>query len=92
MSTLKELFAPRYVRNAYNGNPDAKMLQRMAHSLGVDSLRYLPARDLGQSLGVDQNSLCLGCVTQKYPTRWGGRLYKLAVENSAKGVEGRTYA
>ncbi len=78
MSTVEELFAPRFSPGRYRGDPTQKMLKQMARSLKVDSLKYLPTSVLGDSINVDQESLCLGCVTAKYPTSWGNRMYRRA--------------
>ena len=90
MSTLTELFAPRYVPRTYNGAPDARTLAAMTKALRIDSLRYLSVSDLGTCLQLPQNSLCTGCVTACYPTRSGARLMKCARRNHSKGKGGRT--
>ena len=74
MASKEELFAARY---AGGGKPSD--LQEMSAELGVDSLRYLPATELGSVIGVPQTSLCLGCVSGRYPTPAGNRLVQLGV-------------
>lgn len=91
MSTVGELFAPNFVNGRYKGNPTPDTLKKMAAALGVDSLRYLPVDQLGPTIGVDNDSLCLGCVTGKYPTEWGNKLARRARKNAKSGQEGRTY-
>ena len=91
MSTLGELFAPRFVNRRYNGVPSDEMLAAMAKELHVDSLRYLTVPDLGPCLNVPGQDLCLGCVTGKYPTECGNRLIRSARRNLASGKKGRTY-
>jgi len=91
MSTLGELFAPRFTRGRYRGTPSRRMLEDMASALGVDSLRYLCVPDLGPCLQVDVGKLCTGCVTGGYPTPWGNRLVRAARRNFSAGREGRTY-
>ncbi len=91
MSTLGELFAPKYVPEDYAGRPDEATLARMAEELEVDSLRYLAVDDLGPCIGVDADSLCLGCVTGRYPTANGNALMEEACRNFAEGRSGRTY-
>lgn len=91
MSTLGELFAPKFVGTDYGGCLDPATLRRMAKVLGVDSLRYLSVGDLGPCLGIDGASLCLGCVAGKYPTVWGNQLLRSARRNLARGRAGRTY-
>ena len=91
MSTLGELFAPRFAGARYNGTPSAEMLKKMAAALKVDSLRYLPVGSLGACLNVDDCTLCTGCVSGKYPSRGGNDLYKKAAVNMAAGKSTRTY-
>jgi amidophosphoribosyltransferase len=92
MSTLDELHAPKFAPVRYKGDPSPEMLKKMAKSLDVDSLRYLPVSALGPAIDVEQESLCTGCVTSKYPTAWGNRLIRQARKNQEEGVKGRTYA
>ena len=91
MSTLGELFAPRFVDRRYSGAPDPPTLRRMAKAIGADSLRYLSVDDLAGCLRVRGRDLCLGCVTGRYPTPWGNRLMTRAKRCRAAGRTGRTY-
>ena len=91
MSTLGELFAPRFVPRDYDGAPSGRTLARMARKLGVDSLRYLRVPDLDGCLRVEGRDLCKGCVTGCYPSDWGNRLMKAARRNLSMGEDGRTY-
>jgi amidophosphoribosyltransferase len=91
MSTLGELFAPRFMPRAYDGTPSPEMLAEMAKALGIDSLRYLSAGDLDGCLGIEGHDLCKGCVTGRYPSLWGNRLIRSARRNLAEGRAGRTY-
>jgi amidophosphoribosyltransferase len=91
MSTLGELFAPRFAHNGYAGSPSAEVHAKMAKALGVDSLRYLAADDLGPCLDIDGKMLCKACVTGRYPTRWGNKLIARARRNVSSGRSGRTY-
>ena len=81
MSTLDELFAPEHVPLRYRGLPSEQTLKKMAIELDVDSLKYLDVSDLGTSIGCGTDTLCLGCVTGKYPTTWGNRLMREAREH-----------
>jgi amidophosphoribosyltransferase len=90
MSTFKELFAPRYVRAGYDGNPTRAMLARMARDIGVNSLRYLNVDDLGPCIRIDGRRICTGCVTGKQPTPMGRKLMAQARKNKSGGA-GRTY-
>ncbi len=92
MSTLSEFFAPKFLNRRYKGHLRAQELARMAGVLGVDSLRYLDVADLAPAIGCGEESLCLGCVTGKYPTEWGVKLVKKARKNLRQGKAGRTYA
>lgn len=91
MSTLGELFAPEFLKGRRGGRVRNETLAEMARALGVDSLRYLDVADLAETIGCDEGELCLGCVTGRYPTEWGGRLLRKAKRNVKKGVMGRTY-
>ena len=91
MSTVGELFAPKFVPRGYSGTPSEDMLARMARALRLDSLRYLTVSDLGPCLQIDGRSLCTGCVTGRYPTAWGNKLLARARRKRTKGGKGRTY-
>ena len=91
MSTLGELFAPKFTPRNYAGRPGDRMQAEMAGKLGIDSLRYLPVDGLCDCLRIEKDSLCLGCVTGKYPSEWGNKLMRSAKRNDAAGRTGRTY-
>jgi len=91
MSTLGELFAPRYIKGRYDGVPSAPVLAKMARALKVDSLRYLTVGDLAGCLQMKEDGLCTGCVTGKYPSKWGNLLMRRAKRHLAAGRKGRTY-
>jgi len=91
MSTLGELFAPKFVGRRYNGSPSENTMRRMAQALGLDSLRYLSVDELGPALQIDGDCLCTGCVTGRYPTERGNQLIRCARRNVAAGRTGRTY-
>ncbi len=85
MSTIKELFAPRFL-------PDGRTLTvegqaAMAEELGADSLRYLPPEAIAASIGKPAGDLCQACITGEYPTPAGQRLYQLVVDASTNGVD-----
>jgi amidophosphoribosyltransferase len=92
MSTLDELFAPKFLGGRYRGKLSEKELAEMAKVLEVDSLRYLDVADMAPTIGCKEESLCLSCVTGVYPTEWGTKLFKKAKMNLKKGEKGRTYA
>ncbi len=88
MSTVSELFAPRFL-NGQAINPEVEA--RMAAQLGADSLRYLPIDSVARAIGLDADQLCQACITGIYPTPCGTRLAAEALENHRNGVCGRTY-
>ncbi|HEV3447656.1 MAG TPA: amidophosphoribosyltransferase [Gemmataceae bacterium] len=88
MSTVRELFAPRYMKGA---RPTEDELQAMASDLGADSLYYLPLEAVARCIGLEANHLCRACITGKYPTPTGTQLYELALLNTHGPANGRTY-
>jgi amidophosphoribosyltransferase len=89
MSTIRELFAPRFMSGA---RPTVAEQQAMAAELGADSLYYLPLEAVARSIGLPEDRLCRACLTGHYPTPTGERLHELAVRNRGSGLaNGRTY-
>jgi amidophosphoribosyltransferase len=88
MSTVRELFAPRFMEGAV---PTDAEQDRMAHELGASSLVYLPVAAIARCIGIDAEHLCQACITGEYPTPAGQRLYEVALRNRNGGVRGRTY-
>jgi amidophosphoribosyltransferase len=95
MSTVKELFAPKFMKGT---RPTDEEQQRMAKELSADSLMYLPLEALGRCIGIPEERLCRACVTGNYPTPTGEQLYQLALKKTdhvtgdeSKGGDGRTY-
>lgn len=87
MSTVQELFAPRFL----HGAPITREHERrMAQELGAESLAYLPIEALSRCIGINKERLCRACVTGDYPTPEGERLYQLALRPTSRG-EKRTY-
>ena len=89
MSTVDELFAPRFLR----GEPLSDKVQaEMAAALGADSLRYLPVESIARAINLPHTELCQACITGKYPTKCGQELYQLALETAGGSGDGqRTY-
>lgn len=56
MATKKELIAANFSVN------------EIKDKLGVDSLGYLSIDSLIDSIGINEEDLCMGCVNEKYPT------------------------
>jgi amidophosphoribosyltransferase len=89
MSTVKELFAPRFMQG---DRPTVAEQEAMARELGADSLFYLPLEAVARCIDMPEESLCRACLTGQYPTPTGERLYQLAMINRNNGhAEGRTY-
>jgi amidophosphoribosyltransferase len=88
MSTISELFAPRFLK----GGPLTLEAQaEMAASLGADSLRYLPVESIARAIGFDSDQLCQACITSDYPTACGQELYQIALHNARANIVERTY-
>ncbi len=88
MSTVRELFAPRFMKGSRitEAEQDA-----MAAELGADSLSYLPLEAIARCIGLDNAQLCRACLTGKYPTPTGEQLYQLSLRNRNAGANNRTY-
>ena len=88
MSTINELFAPRFLQ----GGPLTDKIQaEMAAELGADSLRYLPVDSIARAIGFHTDQLCQACITGDYPTRCGQELYQVALKNASSNRPQRTY-
>jgi amidophosphoribosyltransferase len=89
MSTVGELFAPRFMKGA---RPSVAEQDAMARELGADSLFYLPLEAIARCIGLDEDRLCRACLTGDYPTPAGRKLYELALVNrNGCNGNGRTY-
>ncbi|HLN30971.1 MAG TPA: amidophosphoribosyltransferase [Gemmataceae bacterium] len=89
MSTVRELFAPRFMHES--GRPTQEHLEAMAAELGADSLFYLPLEAVARCINLPTDRLCRACITGKYPTTTGEQLYELAMINNNGPANGRTY-
>jgi amidophosphoribosyltransferase len=81
MSTVGELFAPRFL---VDDELTRQGQEQMALELGCDSLRYLPVWAVAKAIGLDSNQLCRACITGQYPTPHGQHLYQVARSNAAR--------
>lgn len=88
MSTVRELFAPRFMSGI---RPTEEEQYAMAAELGADSLFYLPLEAVARCIGLDADQLCRACLTGHYPTPTGEKLYQLALRNRHATANGRTY-
>ncbi len=88
MSTVKELFAPKFMAGKV---PTVAEQDAMAKALGADSLFYLPVDAVARCIDLPPTSLCRACITGEYPTPAGEQMYQLSLRNHAAGADGRTY-
>jgi amidophosphoribosyltransferase len=89
MSTVQELFAPRFMHGERITEEEQ---QAMAKELGAESLYYLPLEAVARCIGFPEERLCRACLTARYPTPTGEKLYQLAKVNGKNGeCNGRTY-
>ncbi|MGE3314668.1 MAG: amidophosphoribosyltransferase, partial [Planctomycetaceae bacterium] len=79
MSTVSELFAPKFMEGS-NLTPEIE--RRMADEIGADSLRYLQVESISRCLEIDKRHLCQACIDMEYPTPSGQRLYQIALDAS----------
>ncbi len=84
MSTIAELFAPKYIRAE---QPIEKSFAEMAEELGAESLRYLPIESIAKAVDRPPDELCRACLTGQYPTVHGQQLYEIALANAGSGTE-----
>ncbi len=93
MSTIGELLAPRYMKDPSNFTEiNEEVCKRIANDLGADSVIYNTIPGLVRSLKKSESDLCLGCLTSKYPTPHGKKLYQQALKEFKEGKKGkRTY-
>ena len=79
MSTIRQLFAPRFCPP---GEEITEAMQdQMAMKLGCDSLRYLPIESISRAIGIPEDGLCQACLTGSYPTPTGQKLYQIDKDN-----------
>ena len=86
MSTVRELFAPKFM---HGDRITVEEQEAMAEELEADSLFYLPLEAVSRCIGLDAGRLCRACITGEYPTATGEHLYQLALTNLSG--PGRTY-
>ncbi|MCL4326487.1 MAG: amidophosphoribosyltransferase [Candidatus Thermoplasmatota archaeon] len=55
--------------------PD-KSEKEIAEIIGADSVGYISIDGLARAIGIKQDFLCLGCVTEKYPVKVGNELLR----------------
>ena len=89
MSTIDELFAPKFLQSR---ELTPAIEAEMAAALGADSLRFLPVESIAKAVHYNSSQLCQACITGRYPTPSGQKLYQIARDNIGKtGCDSRTY-
>lgn len=88
MSTVRELFAPKFMSDS---RPTYDEQMSMARELGADTLFYLPLDAIARCIGLPASNLCRACLTGEYPTETGERLYQVALERLSEPANGRTH-
>jgi amidophosphoribosyltransferase len=88
MSTVRELFAPRFMKGERLTEDEQAA---MAAELGAESLCYLPLEAVARCIGLNPDHLCRACLTGQYPTPTGEKLYQLALRSRNDKGTGRTY-
>jgi amidophosphoribosyltransferase len=91
MSTVGELFAPRFLGDSRSPDLNPEELRKLSDELGTNSLRYLTVDALTRGIGATENELCLGCLVGSYPTPWGNALYREALRCRDQADGPRTY-
>lgn len=65
-----------------------KSVEEIRKMIGADSLVYQSVEDLVSSIGMKRENLCLGCLTEDYPTQFGQEISKKIKASQAGGKEG----
>ncbi len=91
MSSITELYAPKFTDRIFEGMLPKAVTERMAKDVGADTLMYMPVESIPRCIGLPRERLCMACITGKYPTPCGRRMYRLAKQLSAEGKDGRAY-
>ncbi len=61
-----------------------KSVDEIRKFVGADSLFYQSVDDLVKAIGMKRGELCLGCVTEEYPTQFGNDISKKIKSAGAK--------
>jgi len=67
--------------------------EETAEEIGADSVNYLPIDEYIKETGMRPDQLCLGCITDRYPTQMANTLSEAMKEKMSQGAveEGRIY-
>ncbi len=78
MSTIGELYAPQFMVGQVITLEEE---QAIAGAVGADSLRDLPVDAISRCVGLPSECLCLACVSGRYPTPAGERMFQKALHD-----------
>ncbi len=77
MPTIKELWWSKYMIMLHEGKNLDQVHEAMLKEFGVDSLKFMPAEQLSQTIrGMERDMLCRGCTEGIYPTKEGQQMYQ----------------
>jgi len=85
MSTVSELLLPHYEKDLNPENTSEEILKKVADDMDADSLVYNDVQALVRSIGLPAKDLCMGCLTGKYPTKCGQKVYCEALKQFKAG-------
>ncbi len=86
MSSVSQLYAARYLSSGEEATLEVQ--QQMARELKADTLRYLPIESIARAIGLGNNALCQACLTGRYPTPAGQKLYQLDLADNLARANG----
>ena len=90
MSTLHELAAPKHMSSeevqTRNIDVSDQVIEKIGKRMGLDSLAYQNIADLEKAIKLPEESagLCTACLTGKYPTECGEKLFCKALKEFVK--------
>jgi len=90
MSTLHELAAPKHMSldevQAIGIDVSDKVIEKIGKEMGLDSLAYQKIEGVKKSINLPEESdgLCMACLTGKYPTECGKKLFCKALQEFVK--------
>jgi amidophosphoribosyltransferase len=58
-------------------------VEQIRKLVGADSLVYATIEDLVEAIGIKKSDLCLGCITNNYPTAWGNKIADLLAKDGS---------
>ncbi|MFH1642835.1 MAG: amidophosphoribosyltransferase [Nanoarchaeota archaeon] len=85
MSTVSELLVPHYEKELDPDKTSQQVLDKIAHDMGADSLLFNNVEGLIKAIGLPKKDMCLACLTGKYPTECGRKVYCKALQQYKSG-------